>query len=189
MAHSRRNELIEKATTLFAGKGYSETGMRDLAAAMHMEAASLYSHIHSKEELLEKICFAMADRLLIGLDEVNDLYFNAEEKLRMAIRSHINIVCAHPDATKVFVNEWRHLVEPHQTNFIQKRHHYEAAFYQILEEGEHEQMFRETEHRFAVLTILSTVNWVHTWYNKEGSMTPDEIADKLSEFILNGLKK
>ena len=189
MAHSRLNELIDKATILFAERGFSETGMRDLAAVMHIEAASLYSHIHSKEELLEKICFSMAEQLLSGLDELNDLYFNAEEKLRMAIRSHIGIVCSKTDAAKVFVNEWRHLIEPHKTNFIEKRHAYEAAFYQILEEGEHEQLFRETEHRFAVLTILSTMNWVHTWYKPDGPMKPDEIADKLSEFILNGLKK
>ena len=86
MAHSRLNELIEKATKLFAEKGFVASSMRDLAHEMGIEAASLYSHIHSKEEMLEIICFKKADQFLAALDEVNDIYFNAEEKLRMVIK-------------------------------------------------------------------------------------------------------
>ncbi|MGH2575812.1 MAG: hypothetical protein ACRDFC_08960 [Ignavibacteria bacterium] len=39
------------------------------------------------------------------------------------------------------------------------------------------------------MTILSTLNWITEWYKPEGRMTPDEIAEHLSDFILTGLRK
>jgi AcrR family transcriptional regulator len=189
MAHSRLNELIEKATKLFAEKGFVASSMRDLAHEMGIEAASLYSHVHSKEEMLEIICFKKADQFLAALDEVNDIYFNAEEKLRMAIKQHVSIICKNPNASKVFIDEWRHLEEPHKLKFIEKRNLYELGILEILKTGEQENLFKEVDLKFATLTILSTVNWINQWYNPQGKMKPEEIANELSNFILTGLKK
>ena len=89
---NRKQQIFLTAERLFKENGYNATTMRDIAAQLGIEAASLYSHIKSKDEILETICFRMADQFLKGIDEVNDLYFNAEEKLKMAIHSHINIL-------------------------------------------------------------------------------------------------
>ena len=45
---------------MFREKGYAGTSMRDLANAVGIEAASLYNHIKSKEDLLLQICVAVA---------------------------------------------------------------------------------------------------------------------------------
>ena len=60
---------------------------------------------------------------------------------------------------------------------------------EILKTGEQENLFKEVDLKFATLTILSTVNWINQWYNPQGKMKPEEIANELSNFILTGLKK
>lgn len=186
---SRKEQIIQTAEKLFCGKGYMATSMRDIAGELGIEAASLYNHIKSKDEILETICFKMADQFLKAIDEVNDIYFNAEEKLRMAIRNHVSIICIDLNASSVFLHEWRHLNEPKLSEFVALRNKYENAFRAILENGVDENIFDVVDQKFAVLTILSALNWITEWYKPGGKMIPNEIADHLSDFILTGLKK
>ncbi len=189
MVDRRRQQIIEMACKRFADKGFIGSSMRDLAADMGLEAASLYTYIKSKDDLLEDICFSIGNKLINAIAEVNDIYFNAEEKLRMAIKNHVEIICANPQASKVFTHEWRHLQEAKKTEFITLRNQYEQGITEIIDTGITEQIFIEDDKRFAVLTILSAVNWISEWYNPQGKMKPNEIAQKLADFVFTGLKK
>jgi AcrR family transcriptional regulator len=186
---SRKEQILQTAARLFRDKGYASTSMRDIATEMGIEAASLYHHIKSKEEILETICFNMADQLIAAINEVNDIYFNAEEKLRMAIKNHVQTITQNINQSAVFLHEWRSLSEPRLSEFKQLRDAYENGLKVILEEGVNEDIFDNVDQKFATLTILSTVNWINEWYKSEGTMNAEQIAQKLSDFIMGGLRK
>ena len=186
---TRREQIIATALEMIRTQGYLGTSMRDIASALQIEASSLYNHIKSKEEILLDTCFGMAEKFLTGIAEVNDIYFNAEEKLAMAVRNHIGILTQNLDASWVFIHEWRNLNGDKKPEFITLRDQYEQAFLSILQNGEDEGLFKEVNNKFAVLTILSSLNWVVEWYKPNGEMTAQQIAEKLTEFILQGLKK
>lgn len=186
---SRKDQIIAVSSRLFKEKGYMGTSMRDIAGELDIEAASLYSHIKSKDEILEGICFRKADELMKAIDEVNDIYFNAEEKLRIAVKSHVRILCSDLNTSAVFLHEWRHLNAPKLEEFKMLRNRYEGELRKILQNGEDENIFDTVDKKFAALTILSTLNWITEWYKPGGSMTPEEIAEHLCNFILTGLKK
>lgn len=185
---TRKEQILQVSAKLFREKGYEAASMRDIAKELGIEAASLYSHIKSKDELLETICFRMADELIKAIDEVNDVYFNAEEKLASAIKNHVKIVTGDLDASSVFIREWRRLPKEKLDEFIKLRNKYEEGFTQILINGENENVFEAPDKKFAVLTILSAVNWITEWYSPKGNMTPDEISEHLYRFITTGLK-
>jgi len=73
--------------------------------------------------------------------------------------------------------------------FIVKRNIYEEGIREIVQTGIDEGIFNETDKKFAALTILSSVNWIVEWYKPKGKLNAKEIAEKLSDFILTGLKK
>jgi len=186
---NRKEQITETAAKLFRKKGYIGTTMRDLAAELGIEAASIYHHVKSKEELLETICFDMASKFILNVKEVNDIYFNAEEKLRLAIKLHIETITLNQNKSAVFLQEWRNLNEPNLSKFKMLRDQYENQFTTIIIDGENEDIFDFVDKKFAVLSILSTINFVNEWYNSEGKMNAAEIAEKLSNFILGGLRK
>lgn len=186
---NRKEQITETAAKLFRKKGYMATTMRDLAAELGIEAASIYHHVKSKEELLESICFDMANKFILNVKEVNDIYFNAEEKLRLAIKLHIQIITENQNQSTVFLQEWRNLSELNLSKFKMLRDQYENQFTVIIIDGENEDIFDFVDKKFAVLSILSTINFVNEWYNPKGKMNAAEIADKLSNFILSGLRK
>lgn len=189
LTSNRKQELIHTAACLFKQRGFASTSMRDLAAELGMEAASLYHHIKSKDELLEVICFDLADKLTTAVTEVNDIYFNAEDKLRMAIKNHVEILTQNIHFSTVFIQDWRHLTEPKLTEFRALRDAYENGMRIIVQEGKNEDIFDDVDEKFAALTVLSTLNWINEWYSPTGKMNAEQISHKLSDFILGGLRK
>jgi AcrR family transcriptional regulator len=186
---ARKAQIMDVSLEMMRRLGYQGTSMRDIASGMKMEAASLYNHISGKEDILAETCFRMAERLLTGLADVNDIYFNPVEKLSLAVKNHVNILTENTHAGWVFVHEWRHLSDENRSRFVAMRDAYEKGFTTILKQGEDEGVFQDVNNKFAVLTILASLNWVVEWYKPQGGMTPEQIADKLTEFILSGLKK
>ncbi|HYG16143.1 MAG TPA: TetR/AcrR family transcriptional regulator [Bacteroidia bacterium] len=186
---ARREQIMQTSAQLFSERGYMATSMRDIADKMGIEAASLYNHISGKEDILQEICFGLANLFLQAVDEVNDIYFDAEQKLRMAIQNHVEILTANLTKSKVFLHEWRYLGGDKKSEFIRLRDLYEEEFTVILQNGEDENLFNVVDKKFAVLNILSSVNWITEWYRPDGRMSPQEIAQKLGDFILTGLSR
>jgi len=186
---TRRQEIMGTALGLMRNKGYLNTSMRYIAGAVSMEAASLYNHIKNKEEILTNTCFGLAEALELGIKEVNDIYFNAAEKLKMAIHNHITVITQDLNASHLFIHEWRHLSEAMRNQFISRRDSYEKEFRDIVILGFEEGEFKDVDPKFATLTILASLNWVSEWYRPQGEMQPKEIAEKLTQFILAGLQK
>lgn len=187
---SKKKQVELTATTLFQERGYAATSMRDMAQALGIEAASLYSHIRSKEEILQNICSRMTRMFFEAQDEaLNGFEGTAAEKLARAIVAHVKVITEDTSASAVFFSEWRHLSEPHLGEFKQMRHRYEGRFREILHEGLKNKEFVALDERFAVLTILSALNWTHQWFKATGPMSAEEIGERLADVILNGLKK
>lgn len=186
---NRKQQIEEKATTLFRERGYAATSMRDLAQVLGIEAASLYSHIKSKEEILQKICFRMAKEFFEAWKDVESEQSSAAAKMNKAAIAHVQVITKNTDASAVFFNEWRHLSEPYLGDFLAMRDDYEGRFIQIIKDGVASNEFENVDEKFMMLTILSSLNWTHNWYKPGGSLTPEEIGVRLSNLVLNGLKK
>jgi AcrR family transcriptional regulator len=189
-ASSKKKQLEQTATSLFQERGYAATSMRDMAQALGIEAASLYSHIKSKEEILQNVCFRMARQFFASQEEALAKAPNDPvEQLSAVIIAHIKVITEDTSASAVFFSEWRHLSEPYHTELQAMRRKYEGVFQKILDKGIANGKIIELNTRFAVFTILSALNWTHNWYKPSGPQTPEQIGRNLADTILNGLRR
>jgi AcrR family transcriptional regulator len=186
---SRKEQIEREAALLFKEKGYSASSMRDLAHQVGIEAGSLYSHFKSKESILQKICFNMANSFFKSLDAVSNLNGNSETKLKNAIHAHIAVLTADPDETIVFQNEWKHMKEPHLGDFMKMRKQYEDRFRKIIRQGIAQGEFLDHDADIMTLTLLSSLNNTTNWYNRDGKLSAADIAERLSDIFLKGLNK
>ena len=186
---TRKEQVRKKAVHLMKFHGFSGLTMRLLAKELGIEAASIYNHIKSKDEILETVCFDLAREFELAVLEVNDIYFNATEKLHMLVTAHVKILCADLDASIVFMHEWRYLPEESRLEFIQKRRNYEREIRKIIQLGIDEGDFDEIDTKYAVITLLSAMNAIVEWYNPKGLLQPNEVADRLYNFIGKALMK
>ncbi len=186
---SSKQRIFEAAARLFQEKGYKASSMRELAERVNLEASSLYSHIKSKEEILQKICLDNAEKFSAGLDEIEKTAGTAVEKLTAIIKLHVNIAFEDSTAVTVFNDEWRHLSEPTLSEFLSKRKAYENRIYSIVNAGIQNNEFVAVDPKIAVLTILSSLKWVYYKPNFEDKMNADAVSKEMTKLLLGMMKK
>ena len=185
----RKAQIRRQATALFQGRGFAATSMRELAATLGVEAASLYSHIGSKQELLHEICFRLADAFFAAFDDAERGAAAPSDALRRFIEGHVRVLLTDPAAAQVFITEWRHLEEPALTEFTARRGAYEARIRALLRRGADAGALHlpANDERFAALWLLSGLNWLPGWYKPAGNLTPTDVAARLTATLLQGL--
>ena len=184
---TRLDAILEIATDLFKNRGYVGTSMRDLAEAVGIEAASLYSHADSKDELLQNICFKMAEKFMNSLDQVlRTPNCSNTELLEMLIREHVRIITDDINATAVFWNEWKYLSEPALSELSHLQIDYEHKFKRLLDAGVEAGEFTIQDTTFTTMAMLSSLNGLQKW--RTYSMQPEELGCAFSELLIKGIK-
>src|SRR6201992_1300717 len=132
---TKKEVIIEKASRLFREKGFGAASMRDLADQVGVEAASLYNHIQSKSEILQTICFKVANEFMTNLEAVEASNQTTLKKMETIIRTHIRMMLEQYEYVYISDHEWRHLPEPYLSNFLNQRRSYRKRLGDIIEAG------------------------------------------------------
>ena len=183
---TRRRAIEDVASDLFREHGYADTSIRDIARALSVQGASLYSHVTSKEDVLWAIVDRAASRFEAAADRAEA---DAEarrpgdsaEALAELVRAHVAVLTADVDEASVFVHEWRALGAERRQEILERRDAYQARFRQRIEDGISVGAFGLTDPSIATSSILSALNGVAGWYDPNGRLTADRIADHLVE--------
>jgi AcrR family transcriptional regulator len=186
---NRKEHIRTVAQQLFRRNGYSATSMRNLAREIGIEPASLYSHIRAKEDILQDICFSLAEAFFKVINPIiDDAFLSPEEKLRKAIIAHIEVITKNIDASAVFFHDWKHLGEEGILRFRALRREYEDLFRGIIRQGVEETTFRRMNEKFMVLTIFSAMNWTYEWYQPGKEMSYETIGNNLADVLITGIR-
>jgi TetR/AcrR family transcriptional regulator, cholesterol catabolism regulator len=183
----RKQQIYEAAARLFQQKGYPATSMRELAEVVELRASSLYSHIGSKEEILRTICFDNAQRYRQGLAKIEEQSSTPVQKLKTLLRLHIHIALEEPTSVTVFNDEWRHLSEPHLSDFLAIRRNYEQRVRHIIQQGIDLGQFKHIAPNLVVNTLFSSLRWLYDWHKPHRKVASDELETQLLDILLGGI--
>ncbi|HYF32276.1 MAG TPA: TetR/AcrR family transcriptional regulator [Chitinophagaceae bacterium] len=186
---TRKEVIIEKATQLFLEKGFAASSMRDLAEHVGVEAASLYNHIQSKSEILQEICFKVANQFISHLEQVEASQSSAIGKMEILIRFHIRMMLDEYESIYISDHEWRHLPEPYLSNFLNQRRHYRKRLGAIIEQGIQAGEIKQIEPYVAVLTILSAISGIESWQRSRKTISERDMEENMVKFLVEGLKE
>ncbi len=186
---TKKDVIIQKASALFKAKGYSSASMRELAEAVGVEAPSLYNHIGSKSELLQAICFKVADEFTSNMGTEEKAAVTSTEKIENVIRFHIQMMLNNFDEVFVANHEWKHLQEPHLSSFLNQRRSYEKRLVALFEAGIKANEFKSNNPYVSVLTILSAVRGLEFWQHHKKSISAEVLEKDMVNHLLNGIVK
>jgi len=185
----QRQLILDEAARLFKERGFGSSSMRDLGARVGLDAASMYNHIKSKDEILESICFQVSDTYIAQLLEVEQMDATYLEKITELLRRHVRLMTKDGAAVSVANNEWKALTEPRLTEFKEARKRYERGFAALIEQGIAAGELQAVNVSVALFTLLSAVRWVELWYRPGRSLSAADLEADLITMLLDGLKK
>ncbi len=186
---TKKEVIIEKASRLFREKGFGAASMRDLAEKVGVEAASLYNHIQSKSEILQTICFEVANKFMSNLETVEASPQSTVKKMEDIIRLHIRMMLDQYEFVYISDHEWRHLPEPYLSNFLNQRRSYRKRLGNIIEDGIEKGEMKNINSYTAVLIILSAISGIDSWQRSRKSTSAEDLESNMVKYLIEGLKK
>ena len=186
---SKKELILKKAAQMFRERGFAATSMRDLAETVGIEAASLYNHIRSKNEMLEAICFDVANRFNANMDAIESGTQKSITKVETLLRFHIQQMIGNYEEVYVSDREWRHLDEPYLSNFQTQRRIYRKRFAAIIEDGINKNEIKKIDAPTAILILLHAVSGIESWHRSKARITAEELEDNMIMIMIDGLRK
>jgi AcrR family transcriptional regulator len=183
-----RDQILEAAARIFGQKGYHAASMQDIASAVHLQKASLYHHVDSKQKILLALLDQALDLLIERMEAVLQQNATADEKLRQAMRIYLQTLAENRELSAVLLFEHRSLEPELRDRHLPRRDRFEGLWRVILQEGVEQGIFSCQDPAQATRALLGVMNWTLTWYRSDGPLSPAEIADQFANLFLKGLR-
>jgi TetR/AcrR family transcriptional regulator, cholesterol catabolism regulator len=185
--HTRRDELLQVAAHAFAERGFATTTTRDIAVEAKILSGSLYHHFDSKESMVDEILrpyFVALDELV---KETARLKAPAADKVARLIRETHQLSVRHQYAAIIYSHDGV-VLRPLFPYIEQTLERIERLWLRTLRSGIRDGSFaRDLDPSVVYRTIIGATSYATQWFQREGPMTIDQIADIQMRFFLDGL--
>lgn len=189
MKLNRKNDLLKCATDLFGEKGYHQTSIRDICNAVGIKKATFYHYVNSKEELLYEINDNYITAAITSTQEAiaSRQGYSAQEKLITLIDIYVKALRDNLPQITTFLKEMNCLGNERFEDISRKRKIIFDQFNCVITEGIENGEFANMSSEIVALFISGMINWMHIWYQPDGRLLIDQIANLATNLVLNGL--
>lgn len=187
-ADTSRQQILAVAARLLRERGYAETSLRDIAAAVGMKAGSLYYHFESKELLAAEV-------LRIGVEHVHAAVacrlaaFPADashrDKISGATLAHLEALLAASDFSSAHIRCFPYVPPAVKESVQQARRDYDEIWAGLFERALADGALRDgIEPRTARHAVLGALNFSLEWFDPAHD-EPGKFAEMLSCWFLD----
>jgi len=171
-------------------QGYSATTMRNIAEQAGIEAASIYYHFSSKEDLVDEVMEQGADRIIRYLNEQLDALgpgATAEQRFRAAVLGQMSGLVRHGDFALAHSRLLGQLPDNVRERQIKRRERHQELWNGLLEDLRAEGKLRsDVDIHLARIFILGSINSIQSWFNpRKGTL--GMVADQLCDMFFKGV--
>lgn len=179
-----RQRILDEAAQLFVDQGYAATTMRQIATAAGIKAGSVYYHYASKDELFD-------DVLARGIDVMEAAFADAarhgaedppRSRLRHHVRAHLASLFEHGPYTAAHVTAFHTAPPAVRAAAIARRDAYEALWRDLLDALVADGAIRaDLTLGTARLVLFGAMNSAVEWFDPDGPLTLDDLAEAITD--------
>jgi AcrR family transcriptional regulator len=175
---NRIDDIRDTALKLFIKKGYGTTSIRDIAAEVGINSATLYHYFPSKYDILIDIVSSSWNSIFEEIAaRLSMPHENWTQRLHTFVDFHVDHHCNYGERVQITSEAIRHFHPNARSFFRDRRDKYERILVEIIEEGTAAGEFHVKDAKIASFAILQMLTGIANWYRPGGRLTPRQISD------------
>ncbi|WP_374718964.1 TetR/AcrR family transcriptional regulator [Parageobacillus toebii] len=183
-----RDRIIDTALHLFEKYGYHGVTVDRIVTESNTSKGGFYHNFKSKDELLYHIHDVFITYVLNKAQEAYENYTTSTERLYAIVQSFVKVFHLYKPHITVFYQESTYLKPEYSEKINRKRDEFKEVIFRVIREGIEDGEFRsELSVEITGMSIIGMVNWTYKWYNPDGPMTIEQIANYFADFILHSI--
>ena len=190
-ADKTRARLIQVAKRLVQEDGSDRVTLRRIAAGAKMKAGSIYYHFDSRDEIIRAVLESGVGGARTAVMQAIAAAGRASsplDRLRAALRAHLAYTLQEHFSSRL--KAIRRLPKRLRDHHMKQEREYAAIFADLFAEAHKKGLLRSGFNLSVVrMLTMGALTWVAEWYNPDGPLSPDDVADELMRLLAGGIVK
>ena len=183
----RRGEIMQVALQLFVRKGFSETSMREIAAAAGVGKSTLYDYFPSKDDILIAYVADEVQHMTADAQQIMAQDLTVTEKFRRIMRKQLEYLLANKLQNLRISYETQRLGAESLQRIQIHRHAYQDMLCDLVREGIQKGELRPVNPSLAIRGMYALLT--STVYTSRPTGSQEEMLSEAFDIIFNGLEK
>lgn len=183
----KRQVVLRTAARTYSKRGFYETTLNDIAVELNISKPTLYYYFKSKDDILFE-CHRIGIDAIINGDKPMPTAAEStgRERLVEFLRRYVRMVV--DDFGTCLVMTGTNALEPeNQGTVIEGRRQIDSMLREILDDGVRDGSLDCPDPKLTAMFVFGAMNWIPRWYHLDGTLTVDELTERLSAFVLRAI--
>ncbi len=182
--------ILATALEVFSAKGYEHATTREIAERAGIAKGLLYYHFQNKEQMLHRICLALADELIGAMGEAIAEERRAggpvEARIRAILLGYARVFVRTRSFNRILFHDLEYLGPEARAEVVAKQttnvHQLRDYLTELVAAGE----LRGLDPTVMTFSLISAVHWLFFWFKPGGALTLEQVIDQIAELYLHG---
>lgn len=182
----KRDAVLRTAVAVFLEQGYHRATLTEVAERLNITKPALYNYFRGKDEILFE-CWALGqERVDEFIAEINAGGGSGLDKLRKMIRAYGAVMATDFGASLVRFDV-RDLTEKNGRIVRAAKKGIDATFRRYIADGIADGSIKPCDTKLTAFAIAGSLNWIGHWYQHDGALSPQAVADDFAIRLTEGL--
>lgn len=172
---AKRRLILKQAAILFSNRGFHETTIDQIAAALNVTKPTIYYYIDSKEDLLYQVAHTALVDLTEALSLDGDTVLPAIDRLERFFTVYGKLILSEFGVCLALVSD-RSLSASSRRKLRALKKQFELAVRKILDDGRKDGTIVVDNPRMFTFAVFGAFNWGPQWFSNTGQSSSEEIA-------------
>jgi AcrR family transcriptional regulator len=182
----KREAVVRAAARAFNARGYHQTSIDEIAAALNVTKPTIYYYVANKEQLLLECILTGLERVLEPFRRPRPAGVTAREQLNDTIRHYAQAIASEYGGCMVRAEDLG-LTPASLARIKELKSEIDHGIRQLLDEGARDGSIDTPDPKMTAFALAGALNWIAHWYRENQSMTAAEIAEAFVRIFNLGL--